>query len=517
MHSGLLEFHRLVEDRSETFQRWTDSPYICAVGMSRPANGIYSSLVHDLVGWIIEHDVLDMIGQDLWNAGDLHEQSKKAGRMVFKAIENILQFVLDRIPSASIAENIIVTADAHAALDDAQPIMECYMMSSKKSVWRIAADDHIVRVFDTLKNIHERSCIYIPQCLSDYYAFHRLCVTRLLVSESEGVRKLGKCELLHIEESFPAQGCIVEGADIEFLNGKYNLKMANGYTKDDCDNSDTPLTISKWQHESGQIYWYITRTNKDDPDPKNHTDYYRRRESVSSAPPRRGWIDCASDQKTDLTVTHIGLTIPSDIAFQNNSQSIDMFRLLQELLYAAAMSTKLHDERASNDTQERIHIKEMLSFCLESLVSEGTSEVFIFGIIDTLVETYQFVDRSRHMSDYQKFARSAILKLITLSSKRLRDVGWILLRKICDECESNRPPPRSYIVEVDNQEIMSGSYTIDPGCLTNEGWVKDESYVIYTKHSPIDGNNEENGFRLIQKVEDDEKVFSIFNAEGSLY
>eukprot|EP00956_Cyclotella_meneghiniana_P017962 scaffold29662_cov95-Cyclotella_meneghiniana.AAC.2 len=261
--SGLLEFHRLVEDRSETFQRWTDSPSICALGMSRPANGKYSSLVHDLVGWIIEHDELDMIGQDLWNAGDLHEQSKKAGRMVFKAIENILQFVSDRIPSASIAENIIVTADAHAALDDAQPIMEYYMMSSKKSVWRIVADDHIVRVFDTLKNIHERSCIYIPQ--SDYYAFHRLCVTRLLVSESEGVRKLGKCELLRIEESFPAQGCIVEGEDIEFLNGK---------------------------------------------------------ESVSSAPPRRGWIDCASDQKTDLTLQCLPNCTMSELAMIRKKEFI---------------------------------------------------------------------------------------------------------------------------------------------------------------------------------------------------
>lgn len=512
--SGIrVEFHRLVEDRWEVFhQLSTDSPSVCAVGMFRPANGKYSSLEHDLVVWIIEHDILEMIGRDIGSAGDLNKQSINAGRMVFKAIGNILQFILDRMPSASAAENSIVNADVEAALDIVQPIMEYYMMSCSKSAWRIVTVDHIVLVFDTLKNIHERACICNPQCLSDYHAFHRLWVTRLLVSESTGVRKLGKSELLRIEESFPAQVCIVEGADLESINGKYCLKMPNDYTKEGCDDCDTPLTMSLWQHESGRVYWYISRPDMgDDPHPKNNTYYFRCRASESSAPPRKGWVDCEHYENVDLTVTPVGLTIPRDV-----DSDIRLFRLLQEFLYAAALSTNLHGERVSYDTQNRIHIKEMLSFCLESFMPDETIEVFVCYTVAMLVELYQFTDRSRYASDYQKFARSVILKLITLSSNVLRDVGWLLLQKICEECESNRPSPQLYIVEVDNQEMMSGSYTIDPVCLTNEGWVTNETYVVYTKHSNIDGNEEEHGFRLIQKVENGEKVFSIFNAEGSL-
>jgi ubiquitin carboxyl-terminal hydrolase 9/24 len=91
--------------------------------------------------------------------------------------------------------------------------------------------------------------------------------------------------------------------------------------------------------------------------------------------------------------------------------------------------------------------------------------------------------------EHHEFWRELALKLITSQSLPLRLFGWEQVGKLIEDCESQQPPPRAYLVSGAGTAWVNGRYEFDPRRIMENGYVNPSGDVQYIHHVPMDVNN----------------------------
>ncbi|KAL3790092.1 hypothetical protein HJC23_013603 [Cyclotella cryptica] len=184
------------------------SPAVKSVGLLL-LTGDESTLEHDLVEWIFCCDVFKVVLEDLAsNNEDVRSEAKKAIQSMMESIGQFLDFLIDIIPEQAEKYKVGVN-DVEKALDIVNLIMKYFVSMISRPQWEGIGRDFVTATCEQLKKIHERFSTLFPQCVFDFFVFHRVLILGFLMSSSPSKIEIGQKELIRLEQtSIIAEGSI---------------------------------------------------------------------------------------------------------------------------------------------------------------------------------------------------------------------------------------------------------------------------------------------------------------------
>eukprot|EP00956_Cyclotella_meneghiniana_P030232 scaffold75485_cov79-Cyclotella_meneghiniana.AAC.3 len=189
----------------------------------------------------------------------------------------------------------------------------------------------LLKIYDKLADNH-------PPYINDYYDFNRSLVLKLITSASLPLKLLGWNTLKDIIDASidrrpPPRAFVVEGAGLEFINGRFDFDPEKihegGWIRNGCDPSyvmkipkssssnSTPgagktLTLFRCTMRSQQKWWFISEADEDQPGTDKDIDYYNHKNQPHeyAFPSEHGWVTCVNGEDPAPTLRPVGLMVP---------------------------------------------------------------------------------------------------------------------------------------------------------------------------------------------------------------
>ena len=191
-----------------------------------------------------------------------------------------------------------------------------------------------------LQRLYEKMALCHPHYINEYYEFSRSLVLKLITSASLPLKLLGWGALEEIIDASiqrrpPPKSYVVEGAGLEFINGKFDFDpkrlTEEGWIKNGCDaiyvrkipesnanpasaedGAGKTLTLFRCTMRSQQKWWFISEADEDQPGTDKDIDYYnhKSKQSEENLPSACGWLTCRSGVDPPPTLRPVGLMVP---------------------------------------------------------------------------------------------------------------------------------------------------------------------------------------------------------------
>jgi hypothetical protein len=174
-----------------------------------------------------------------------------------------------------------------------------------------------------------------PPRINEYYDFSMSFVLKLITYVSLPLKMLGLEALeeiidASIEKRPPPKAYVVEGAGLDFVNGRYDFDPQNlteeGWVKDRNKvsyvrkiprstvggSAGKTLTLFQCTMRSQQRWWFISEADKDEPGTDRDIDYYQHKskQSEEALPSAHGWDTCRQGVDPPPLLRAVGLAVP---------------------------------------------------------------------------------------------------------------------------------------------------------------------------------------------------------------
>jgi ubiquitin carboxyl-terminal hydrolase 9/24 len=257
-------------------------------------------------------------------------------------IQIILEALKDSIPLPSERSNE-QTKEESKHTEDLLRIcnaIKSHLQSLDEETLKRINPDAIKGTMYQLQRLYDKLALSYPPLINEYYDFSRSLVLKLITSASLPLKLLGWTALeeiidASIEKRPPPKAYLVEGAGLEFINGRFDYDpkklTEGGWVKNDSDvsyvrkipeNSGNPatsedgagktLTLFRCTMRSQQKWWFISEADEDQPGTDKDIDYYQHKSKQieEGLPSAYGWVTCRSGVDPPPTLRAVGLMVP---------------------------------------------------------------------------------------------------------------------------------------------------------------------------------------------------------------